>query len=405
MALGDDGEPSVFIRASGGDCRAGAERFGPGQWPPGCRQPYGTQSPFNRPVPSRPRVHPRSRAIVARVMELGAKPANIVAGGLAPGGGSGAVERSFDYGHPTFYSSPDDPLFILRCESFECPSLEGRRIRVPDAAQPAGELDERSCDAADAGFDNHMTVVDQDRGLEYDLWNVCRKPPGGGELRFSSGGLSCLRESCSDGGVTVAGDGLNPPPNARWPVSSGATAAHFANLAGVIRAQELEVGSIDHALFMVIECGSGDSVPPARPRPSGSPVGSRCPVTADAPPIGARFQLDMSEREIAALSLPPWKRAIVTAMARYGMYFGDTGGQGFGVLTESGSTYTSFGEEDRLARFARAASVEPTDSDRDGLPEYALRFSPGDLGRGGWGARLRVLAPAGARPAAVSGRP
>ena len=37
----------------------------------------------------------------------------------------------------------------------------------------------------------------------------------------------------------------------------------------------------------------------------------------------------------------------------YGMYFGDTGGGTWSVAIESGSTYTSFGYEDRMVAFGR----------------------------------------------------
>ena len=43
-----------------------------------------------------------------------------------------------------------------------------------------------------------------------------------------------------------------------------------------------------------------------------------------------RFQLDMSDAEIRALGVPRWKRGILRAMARYGMFVGDTGGIALG---------------------------------------------------------------------------
>jgi hypothetical protein len=71
--------------------------------------------------------------------------------------------------------------------------------------------------------------------------------------------------------------------------------------------------------------------------------------------MGTRLQLAMSDDQIAALGLPSWKTAILTAMAHYGMYFGDTGGGGIGLQTESSATYTSFGVADPLLDWAKTA--------------------------------------------------
>jgi hypothetical protein len=76
---------------------------------------------------------------------------------------------------------------------------------------------------------------------------------------------------------------------------------------------------------------------------------------ANAPPMGSRFQLAMSDDQIAALPVPPWKKAILTAMAHYGMYFGDTGGGAWGLQTESPATYTSFGQPDPIMTWAKTA--------------------------------------------------
>jgi hypothetical protein len=72
--------------------------------------------------------------------------------------------------------------------------------------------------------------------------------------------------------------------------------------------------------------------------------------------MGTRLQLAMSDDQIAALSVPPWKKAILTAMAHYGMYMGDTGGPGFGLEVESSATYTSFGVTDPILTWAQAGA-------------------------------------------------
>ncbi|MBI5105556.1 MAG: hypothetical protein HZB46_11370 [Solirubrobacterales bacterium] len=229
-----------------------------------------------------------------------------------------------------------------RCE------IEGLKVRIPSAARAAG-----------AG-DNHLTVVDQASGWEYDLWAVQDKPPGGGSLRFAWGGRT-----------RIDGDGLG----------SGATAAGFGGLAGIIRAPELAAGRIEHALFLVAPCDSGRRVHPASG--SGRPCSALGLPADDAPPMGARLQLDLSHAELAALDVPQWKRAILTAMAKYGMYLGDTGGETWGVQAESGLTYTSFGVEDQLAAFARWA----------GAPAWEDHYVLGLRDGVDWARRLRVVDP------------
>ena len=98
--------------------------------------------------------------------------------------------------------------------------------------------------------------------------------------------------------------------------------------------------------------------------------------------MGARFQLAMPLEEIAALPVPPWKKTILRAMAEYGMYMGDTGGQ-WGVAFESGATYTSFGLEDEMVRFAR----------ENGVPERGGRYVFNIRDGIDWGRHLRVVDP------------
>jgi hypothetical protein len=288
-------------------------------------------------------VHPRSSQVVARVASWG-RAQDLLAGHA----GSGS-----DYYHPIYFSTSSDPLFELRAsERWGRAEIEGHRIRIPDAARPA------------AGGDRHMAVITED-GWEYDLWSVSSKPAGGGRLEFRWGGRT-----------RIDGDGLG----------SNATAAHFGLAAGIIRAPELQAGHIAHALFMGVRCTAAKSqaVYPAAPG-TGEPC-SRGEVSSDedAPPMGARFVLDMSAREIAALRVPGWKKTILTAMADYGLIVGDAIGSGsWGLQFESGSSYTSFGFEDPLAALAR----------RHGLPAwngmYVFKLHEGV----DWASRLRLLHP------------
>jgi hypothetical protein len=297
---------------------AGFDGFGIGSFPSASWRPYAGSSPFNQLVTGAP-VHPNSAAIVRASLQWG-NPASLV----------DAAGATNDWAHPTYYAQPTDPVFTLK--ALGTPNAtSGMKIRIPDRAKPA------------AGGDGHMTVVEPD-GWEYDFWQVKSKPLGGGTLTYTGGGRTL-----------VTGDGLH----------SGATAALFGNLAGVIRAQELAAGHIDHALFMVLKCTStSTSFGFGTTRTSSGSAfvypafhgGAGC-SSSSLPPLGARFRLAMSDAQIAALSVPSWRKTILTALAHYGGYVGDTGGSGIGFMLEDSTMYTSLGQSDPLAAFAKAHNV------------------------------------------------
>jgi hypothetical protein len=322
--------------------------YGAGSWPEASWRPYAVSSPFNRTAASTA-VHPRSAQMMAKVLSWGS-PGNLFAGG---------ADTTSDYGHPTYWAQPTDPLYTLDSIGYS-PAIDGLRIRIPGRARPAG------------GGDGHMTVVQPD-GWEYDFWQVQSKPTGGGTMTFSLGGRT-----------RIDGNGLE----------SNATAARFGNLAGVIRAQELAAGQINHALFVVLKCTTTSTTFGYGTRPDtgksayvypAKAGGSRCSSAdnADAPPMGALLQLNMSDAQINALAVPTWKKTILRALARYGGYVGDTGGPGLGLQFESGSTYTSFGFADPLLSLARTLS----------LPLWESKYVFGLASGVDWTRYLRVLVP------------
>jgi hypothetical protein len=322
--------------------------FGVGRWPGPKWRPYAPSSPFNRPIARGTPTHPRSAEMIATVLSRGGPSPMQV----------GVAQTRDDWGHPTYYAKSTDPVFRLQPTApWGRNPIAGHRIPIPDAARPAG------------GGDGHMTVVTPD-GWEYDFWQVQDKPAGGGTLRFSWGGR-----------LRIDGDGLR----------GGGTASRFGNIAGMIRAQELAASRIRHALFVVIRCaGVGDwfghgvqmrgQSSFVYPAVSG---GARCPEGTMAPPLGARLQLTMSRAQIAALPVPAWKKAILRALARYGGYVGDTGGDGINFMFESSTMYTSFGFADPLVSFAQANGV------RQSGGRYVFDIAPGV----DWARYLRVVPP------------
>jgi hypothetical protein len=308
--------------------------------PPACWRPYADTSPFNQEIPAGARVSPNSAKVVARVLGFG--PLQHLTAGDAG--------TPNDYGRPTYFNHPGDPVFSIHCtEQWGTCPIEGMQVRIPDAARVPG------------GSDGHLSVVDQASGWEYDFWRVQSKPAGGGQIVIAWGGRT-----------RIDGDGLG----------SYAVAARFGTLAGTLRAEELEAGRINHALAISVRCDSGRFVYPAS-HAGASCAGEGLP-DADAPAMGTRLQLAMTPAEIDALPVPGYRKSLLRAMARYGMYVADTGGS-WRIIQESGLVTTSFGLDDRWIDLAETVGAPYWPPDH----RYAINVRDGV----DWARYLRVIEP------------
>jgi hypothetical protein len=113
--------------------------------------------------------------------------------------------------------------------------------------------------------------------------------------------------------VPMNGNGIVPKTIA------GANAANMANLAGLVRPEELVQGHIDHAVTIGIP-GIASGAPAC---PATHNVGTTSDPTAI--PEGARLQLDPT-LDVSALSIPAWQKTIARAMQVYGVYVRDNSG-------------------------------------------------------------------------------
>jgi hypothetical protein len=289
--------------------------FAAGAWPPLCWRPFAALSPFNRQVPASP-------ALLAGSAD---KAGYLAAQGSPLPMGVNNADIAEDWLHPYFFAKSTDPLYSLHCtESWGRCTVEGMQIRVPAGARAA------------AGGDGHMTVIQPD-GWEYSMWQVGPIPANGGTINMS----------WSHGRTRIDGDGLY----------GGGTAAWFSNLAGIIRAQEMEAGQINHALFAIARCTDGAAVYPAKAGTTARTCSSLGVGSGGrSVPLGARLRLDMTDAQIDALAAPAWKKTILKALAHYGAIVGDTGAYGqkfsFGLQFESGTTYTAMGYPDKMAQWA-----------------------------------------------------
>jgi hypothetical protein len=244
-----------------------------------------------------------------------------------------------DWSHPIYWSKATDPKLRIHCVKYGCPDLEGKLLPVPAAAR-----------AADGG-DGHFGLVLRDPTQPYDrfvvdLYEAYNKPTtDGATWNVGSGGIS-----------RIDGDGTNVDIDSAWSVvgqtaPSEATAARFSVLAGMMRPPHIAAGRIPHALFLVVNCDSGQAVYPAeRPGRACSAIGQS---NTNAPPMGARLWLDMSEAEVDALNVKPTLKTILHAFREYGAIAGDTGGGGYGLMFESPETYHSFGLQSPLLQIAQ----------------------------------------------------
>lgn len=326
-----------------------------------CLRPYTSDSVFNRPLPAHPPVAADSDSIVS----------NLATNGIHfPGGDRGFTLTTSDARIAVYYSAPTDPLVRIHCTYRFGPNtctgangfdIDGASIRVPSVAQPA------------PGTDKHMTIVDQANDREYDFEHATWAP-GHQTLNVWSGAEVPIADD--------AGSGLG----------SGATAAYFANLAGLITAPELAAGRIDHALSIVLPCTHGSVYPAtlANGFPCSRMSAYRRP--GDAGPLGTLFALDMSDAQIAASGAPAWQQTIMTAMAHYGMYVNDTGDPGdpvdIGLEAVSDISSTVYGAAPPLAGLIAASggSYDPATDEwmvtGPAIPVTALRVISPCFARG-----------------------
>lgn len=301
--------PRAHRIAKGIGCPQRFGSFGAGSWPPACWRPYGRHSPFNTPIPANARLSPESGAIV-----------NYIAShnwAFSPDRrGNFTID---DRGsRPVYWSNRNDPVVTVRCAGrYSCE--RNMRMHVP-----LGALPQQQSDA-------HMTIIDQALGREYDFWRA--SAPEHGVITVSAGNSIPI-------GAEI-GTGLG----------GGGEAANLGLVGGLIRGAELTSGRIDHALVTTAECVQARDVWPASGH--GDAV---CPA-GGGPHLGTLLQLAMSKAEILATHAPAWQRAVMTAMARYGVYVVDTNAPGeteLSLISEDDLSYTVFGYPGPLSRFVSA---------------------------------------------------
>jgi len=337
--------------------------------PPANWRPY-SQSSMYKPIPGthdgssgNPSIHANSASIVSKVTGWG-NPSQLL---VAQDSSSAQTFPSFN--HPTYFASDTDPIFEVRMRTGgnSCPfwtTSAGPLFRCPQSAKPAG------------GADGHFAVVQPD-GTEWFIYDCFSDQagttpltslPGGGGVFYGTG-LS-KHHMISDG-VRLGGGGT-------------ATAAGTSSMYGCPWPSEMYARRINHALFMVVKSTDGNIVAPAVGQ-----AGQTDPT--NAPPCGARFQLDMSQSEIDAISDVSnstgrwWNKVLLTALREYGMYVFDTGTGSWGLKTWSGMSQYSLTGVDPWRVWAAGTSPAMTYNGTDDIYLWDIRTVVT------WSSELRVL--------------
>ncbi|HSC91000.1 MAG TPA: hypothetical protein VLB86_05035 [Gaiellaceae bacterium] len=248
---------------------------------------FSDASPLNTPIPAGAAVDPSSSAMTAG-MEYAA----------AQKGFSVSVKR---WSVPVYYADRTTPRTSVALDApWTIPAHQLLDVPFPADARP------------DPAGDMHMAVIDRDSGCFYEYYKLFRREDGGWQARWANRGA-------------LDGPGIHA-------AALSTRASGFANLAGLIRPEELERGSIDHALVFghpftkaggpVLPATDSDGRPESE---TGAAVGLTLPAGALPIPEGARVQLDPG-LDLDSLGLAPWQRVIARALQVYGMYLADTAG-------------------------------------------------------------------------------
>lgn len=344
----------VLAPASAQDCT-------PGNWtianqPPDSCIPYASRGYFTKPLPGAgsggPLAHlfPNSAAIISNTMashDLGLFKV-------------GDPNNHYDdiLSEPIYYGRVSDPLYrITSCQlnsgtiGDAAHNPVGQTFHIPNAAQFGNSR-------GSFGFSDQFFVVwDQVSNKILSAYNYARPNISLPACTATDPAKACPTpswRSCdqadfsSDTGYQV------------WPGGNGALDVPGWALA--IRTNEWVYGRINHALYLNTACeASGVVFPDLRN------AALICANQTNRPHEGNLVFLDYTDAQINAMNLPAWQEPIITALAHYGGYIGDTN-------NNQGSINVSRLESNQAYKLAGLTS--PLYAWLEGQPGVTKRRSP-----------------------------
>ena len=293
LTIGCGGSAAAGSDAGGGQGGStgagGATSTGGTPW-----RPFNDTSPWNTPIAANPTIDPNSTSMIADFSTVSGQTFFWI--------------NIQDYSVPVYFvDSKATPSVTVTA------SVGGTGFRtgaaddsvaggtgpapIPSGAMPA------------AGSDKHLAIIDRSLAIEWGFWNA----------DHATGNWTAGLAATMD----LSGDGVRPPEhNNPWWAGHGPRACGFALAAGLITADEIRAGAIEHALVI--------AHPHIRSRYYTPPASSAQGTTTDAISTrgilcGGRIQLDPT-LDVTTLGLSPAGVVIARALQKYGAYLGDYSG-------------------------------------------------------------------------------
>jgi len=162
---------------------------------------------------------------------------------------------------------------------------------------------------AAAGTDRHLAIIDRNGNREWGFWDAAGDASG-----WTAGEASTL---------DLSGTGVRPPErNSPWWAGHGPRACGYGLINGLVMAEEINCGSIEHALVV--------AYPHIRSRYYTPPASTAQGTTSDAIATrgilcGGHIQLDPT-LDVTTLGLSNTGLIIARALQKYGAFVGDYSG-------------------------------------------------------------------------------
>jgi hypothetical protein len=251
---------------------------------------FSAASPWNQPLTRMAPVDPASTEIVGALYREVQREI---------GTGEGPSIASTANSVPIYEVPADQPTVPVQLVNrFDVPALDSAwsAVPLPPGALPA------------AGNDRHLVVWQPSTDRLWEFWHLAHGPAG---WQAEWGGAIA--------GVSASSGVYGP---AAWPGATrswGASASSLSVAGGLITLEDLEAGTINHALAI--------GVPMVRAGTYAAPA-ERSDGTSTNPaslPEGAHLRLD-PKLELWKLGLPPLTLMLAKAAKRYGIYVRDGAG-------------------------------------------------------------------------------
>jgi hypothetical protein len=262
---------------------------GPGS---GTWRPFSDDSPWNTRIPANPELDPGSAAMIADFATS------------SPYGQKADINMG-QWSIPVFYADASTPRVLVRAD------LGGLGFASSDGSNATAMVPIPPDAMADVMEDGSMAIIDRVNLIEWDFY----------QGRKDGSGWRCTL--CAN--ISLTGTGVRPykPTNPTWYTSHGTRACGFPLIAGLIRAEAVRAGRIDHALAIAYpHIRAGLYTPPAST--AQVRIGDQAIKTRGIP-CGGRIQLDPT-LNIDSLGLNAGAKVVARALQEYGAYVADFSG-------------------------------------------------------------------------------